>query len=128
MATYEEKLEYLKSYAIVNRDIAILEMRLQKEPINAQQYSDLPGGTCVGDPVGNLVVSSLEAVRRLPGLRKHRDAVVATIEAVENPLYRQLLTCRFLDGMSHPETAKLLHVSLSVVTHSQRLAICSIKL
>ena len=126
--SYEDKLHYLEGYAIVNRDIAILEMRLHKEPLTAQQITDMPGGSTTGDPVGNLVVGALEATRRLPELYERRARILSTIDAMENALYRQLVTCRFIDGLTHEETAEVLHVSYSVVTHGQRSAINSIKI
>ncbi len=128
MATFDEKREYLESYAIVNRDIAILERRLQKEPVSAQQITDMPGGTSVGDPTGNLVVGAMEATRRLPWLYRRRAEILTTINNVDNGLYRQLLVCRYVDGLSHQETAQLLHVSRSVVEKSQRFAINSINI
>lgn len=128
MATYEEKKEYLESYAVINRDIAILEMRLQKEPVTAQTITDMPGGGSPGDPTGNLVVNAMDARRRLPILYDRRNRILASIDAVSNGLYRQLLICRFEEGLSHNETAELLHISRSVVERGQRPAIESIRI
>lgn len=128
MATFEEKREYLESYAVVCNDIAILERRLQKEPVSAQQITDLPGGTSVGDPTGNLVVDALEATRRLPWLYKRRSEIITRVYRIQDDTYRQLVTCRYIDGMSHQETAELLHMSRSAVEKTQRLAIDALPL
>lgn len=118
----------MRRYIIVCRDIAILEMRLSKEPLSAQQISDMPRGTGVGDPTGILVVNKTDAEDRLPDLYKEKRDIKATVEAVQNDFYRQLLECRYIDCLSHKETAQVLHVSTSVVRNTQRAAIEAIEI
>lgn len=125
---YEEKKHYLQRYAIIRRDIAIMEMRLEKEPSVTWVISDMPHGTGVGDPTGILVVNKAEAEERLPVLYAELKQIERTIAAVKNDLYRQLLECRFISGLSHRETARVLYLSESVVRNNQRNAIEAIDL
>lgn len=109
----KEKKRWLCRYRLINAEIASLvcerdalrEMSVKITP----NYSDMPKGCGGGSKVENAVLALVSVENRIDAavgsLVKIRDEIMAAIDGVDDPVYRQLLRLRYINCQKWEEIA-----------------------
>lgn len=125
--------EYLSQGVTLNRDIRfkrdrIARLRDMAEGATSTYTAGRVSGTPQRSKMENCIAQIDELEREIDAAIGTLGKIKAVIATVENPIYRQVLELRYLDGMTWEQIGRRLHYSRRTVIykHWDALKVCTL--
>ena len=133
--TYEQKIEWLKSYRALDAKIESLTEDLQVWNARATKItasiSQEPKAAGSGDQlqrcIDQICELQTEIAQEMEKLRQRKQQIEAAIRALDGKAYRDILWYRYIQGMTVEETADKVGYSQKQISRKHKIAVERLK-